>query len=249
MTANKKYSLESSVMFILLAIIIVFIACYTIDVLLLTFTAILLAIFLRTLNKLIQKVVHLPDILSVSLAIGIIIILFTLITLFMTPIISEQIQDLSNDIPSAWNKLKKTLSSTLNLDSIYSLFGKTVESLFPRGKNFLLQAANLFSTTFGLIGSVVVVIVMGIFLAYDPNTYKNGLISLIPSSKKKKAEDVINSIADILKAWIIGISTFLLKLIYSSPLKHFLNFKVSFSSERINKQFENLATCLKTKSC
>lgn len=205
MSENKNYSLVSSVIIILLTIIIVLIAWYTIDVLLLTFAAILLAIFLRTLNNLIQRVVHLPDGLSVSLVIGIIITIFTLMTILMTPLISEQIQNLSNDIPNAWNKFKQTLSSTLNLDSISSLYQKmNVQNLLPQGKNLLIQATNLFSTTFGLIGSVIVVIVMGIFFAYDPNTYKEGLISLIPSNKQKKAENVIDSIADILQSWIIG---------------------------------------------
>lgn len=205
MSENKNYSLVSSVIIILLTIIIFLIAWYTIDVLLLTFAAILLAIFLRTLNNLIQRVVHLPDGLSVSLVIGIIITIFTLMTILMTPLISEQIQNLSNDIPNAWNKFKQTLSSTLNLDSISSLYQKmNVQNLLPQGKNLLIQATNLFSTTFGLIGSVIVVIVMGIFFTYDPKTYKEGLISLIPSNKQKKAENVIDSIADILQSWIIG---------------------------------------------
>lgn len=205
MTGNKYYSLASSFIIIFFTIIIVFIAWYTIDVLLLTFAAILLAIFLRTLNNLIQRFVNLPDSLSVSLVMGIIITIFTLVTIFMTPVISEQIQNLSNDIPSAWDNLKHTLSSILNLDSIFSLYRKmNVQNLLPQGKNLLIQATNLFSSTFGLIGSVIVVIVMGVFFAYDPNTYKEGFISLIPSNKQKKAENVINSIADILELWIIG---------------------------------------------
>lgn len=205
MTVNKIYNISFSVVIVLIFSIIVFIAWYAIDVLLLTFAAILLAIFLRTLNHLIQRVIHLPDSLSMSLVIGIIITVFTLMITLLTPIISEQVKNLSNDIPSAWDKLKHILSSTLNLDSISSLYQQmNVPNLLPQGNNFLMHATNLFSTTFGLIGSVLVVIIMGIFLAYDPITYKEGFISLIPSSKQKKTENIIESIANILQWWIIG---------------------------------------------
>ena len=202
MTENKNLN---SYLITVFSIVIVLIAWYAIDVLLLTFAAILFAIFLRILNNLIKKFVHLPDILSMSLVIGIIFILFTMTTIFMTPVINEQIHNLSQDIPGAWDKFKQMLSSTLNLDSVSSIYQKlNVQNLLPHGKNFLLQAANIFSSTFGLIGSLLVVIVMGIFLAYDPKTYKEGFISLIPSSKQEKADNIIESIGDILQWWVIG---------------------------------------------
>lgn len=190
---------------IILFIIILFISWFLIDVLLLTFAAVLLAIFLRTLNNLIQRVIHLPDILSMSLVIAIILTVLMAMSIILTPIISEQIQNLSNDIPSALEEFKEILGSALNLDSISTLYQKlNIENLIPQGKTFLIQATNLFSTTFGLIGSVIFVMFMGIFFAFDPNTYKEGVISLIPPSNQKKTENTIESIGDILKWWIIG---------------------------------------------
>ncbi len=205
MILNKSYNNLSLYVTNIFLIIVAFIAWYTIDVLLLTFAAILLAIFLRTLHNLVRKVVYLPDSLSISLVLGIIITIFTIMTIFMTPIISEQTQNLSNDLPIAWDKLSKALSSTLNLDFTSSFYHKmNVQNLLPQGKNFIIQATNLFSTTFGIIGSIMVVIIMGIFLAYNPDAYIEGFISLIPPNKQKKAVNVIDSIGDILQGWIIG---------------------------------------------
>lgn len=188
MTANQNYKFipPSSVITILFISIIFLLAWYTIDVLLLTFAAILLAIFLRTLNNLIQRVAPLPDNLSMSLVIVIIITLFIVMGTLMTPTVSEQVQAISNDIPNTWDGLN------------------FLQNFLPQGNDFLLQATNLFSSTFGLIGSVLVIIVMGIFLAYDPNTYKKGFISLFPPSKQKEVGNIIKSITDILQWWIVG---------------------------------------------
>ncbi len=203
MTGEKSNNLISFIIILLASITIIIISWYAFDVLLLTFAAILLAIFLRTQNNLIKRVVQVPDSLSMSLVIGVIITIFTIVFILMVPIISEQIQSLSNDIPGAWDKFKQTLSTTLNLDSNFSLY-QNVQNFLPQGKNFLTQATNIFSSTFGLIGSFLVVIIMGIYFAFDPNTYKEGFISLIPSNNQKKARTILESIGDILQWWIIG---------------------------------------------
>ncbi len=202
MNKKQNYNIISSFIIILSITLIVFIAWHTIDILLLTFAAILLAIVLRTLNNLIQRIVHLPEILSMLLVIGIIITIVTLMIILMIPIISDQIQNLSKDIPNALDKLNQILTTDFPGSSIYRKMD--LQNLFPQGKNFLIEATNLFSTTFGLIGSMLVVIIMSIFLAYDPNTYKEGFISLIPSSKQKNARNIIESIANILQWWIVG---------------------------------------------
>ena len=119
----------------------------------------------------------------------------------MSPIISEQVQNLSNELPNAWDQLMQIL----HVEPLFSLYQKmNLQTLLPQGKNFLIQATHLFSTTFGLIGSVLVVIVMGMFLALDPLTYKEGCINLMPSNKQKKFRHFIEATADILKWWIIG---------------------------------------------
>jgi predicted PurR-regulated permease PerM len=205
MNSNQSYRLASSTIIIILIIITFLILWYTIDVLLLTFAAILLAIFLRSLNDLIRRVVPLPNILSMSLVIGIIITFLTFMTIHMYPIISEQMQTLSQEIPRAWDKLQKFFVSALNLDSIASLYQMmNIQKFLPEGNSILLQATNIFSTTFGFIGSLLVFIVMGIYLAFDPDTYKEGFIALIPSSKQKNARDIIASTNDTLQWWLIG---------------------------------------------
>ncbi|HEV8052702.1 MAG TPA: AI-2E family transporter [Parachlamydiaceae bacterium] len=201
----KNYNIVHSILIIVFTTIVIFITWYAIDILLLTFAAILLAIFLRALKNLIQRVIHVPDSLSMVLVLGVIITIFSLMTILLAPVVSDQIQNLTNDIPSAWDDLKQVLSSTLSLGPISTLYAKmNIQNLLPHGKNFLLQAANLFSTTFGLIGSVLVFLVMGIYFAFDPNAYKVGFIKLISSSKQKKVSNTLDSIADILQWWIIG---------------------------------------------
>lgn len=188
-----------------LTIILLLVVWYAIDVWLLTFAGILLSIFLRTLNSLIKIKIHLPDSWSMTLVLFILIIAIISFIGLLTPLISEQIDNLSMEIPNAWSKLQQSLSSFFNIKSISSIYHDSdLAKLFPQGKNILTQTANLFSTTFGFLGNIVVFLFIGIFLAYDPHTYQQGFLKLIPSNKRKKTKALLDNLTLTLRWWLIG---------------------------------------------
>ncbi|MBA3284699.1 MAG: AI-2E family transporter [Nitrosopumilus sp.] len=188
-----------------LTIILLLVAWFAIDVWLLTFAGILLAIFLRTLNSFIKRIIHLSDKWSMTLVLGILAITLISIIGLLTPLISEQIDNLFIEIPNAWSKLQQSLSSFFNIKSISSIYHDSdLYQFFSQRKNILIQTANLFSTTFGILGSIVVFLFIGIFLAYDPHTYQQGFMKLIPSNKRKKANALFENLTLTLRWWIIG---------------------------------------------
>jgi len=188
-----------------LTIILLLVTWYAIDVWLLTFAGMLFAIFLRTLNNLIKSKIHLSDSWSMTLVLGILAITLISVIGLLTPLISEQIDKLSIEIPNAWIKLQQSLSSFLNIKSISSIYHDSdLYQFFPQRKNILNQTANLFSTTFGFLGSIVVFLFIGIFLAYDPHTYQQGFLKLIPSNKRKNTKALFENLTLTLRWWLIG---------------------------------------------
>jgi predicted PurR-regulated permease PerM len=61
-----------------------------------------------------------------------------------------------------------------------------------------------FMTTFGGIGDIYIILLIGIFFTISPDLYKNGLIQLVPPSKRKKAREVTEHLATGLTKWLAG---------------------------------------------
>lgn len=188
-----------------LTFILLLVMWYAIDIWLITFAGILFAIFLRTLNNFIKSKIQLPDSLSMTLVLLLLAVTFISIVGFLTPLVSAQIENLSEEIPNAWSKLQQSLSSFLNTKSISSIYyDNDLYQLFPQKKDILIQTANHFSTTFGFLGSFVVFLFIGIFLAYDPHTYQQGVIKLIPPNKRKKTKALFENLTLTMRWWLIG---------------------------------------------
>lgn len=201
----QEYSMENnklifSVLVIVSLVVFLLIAWYTIDILLLTFAGILLAIFLRTLNNLIKRFISLPDSLSLTSLLILIVTFLTITISLIYPLISDQINQLYQDLPKAWNQIIQDLNPALR--SLYQRIN--LQQFMPPGRTIFAQATNLFSTTFGIIGSFLFIIFISIFLAYDPHLYTEGFIQMFPLNKQKKFRDIFDSIQNVLEWWMIG---------------------------------------------
>ncbi|MBA3237219.1 MAG: AI-2E family transporter [Parachlamydiaceae bacterium] len=202
---NLTIQIYAALGFVILTLLVLLVAWYVIDVLLLTFAGVLLAIFLRTLNNFLSKKGHLSDSVSMTLVLGGLITAIVLVIELIAPTISNQMEILFNEIPVAWIKLKQALSSSLNLKSIASIYEEiNLHQFLPQAKNVLAQTVNFFSTTFGLVGSILVFLFIGISLAYDPNTYTQGFLKFIPLNKREKAKATLDSLATTLSWWLFG---------------------------------------------
>lgn len=198
-------SIYTSLLLAILTILLLVVAWYVIEILLLTFAGVLLAIFLKTLTSFFRKNFFVSENLALGIVLtGLLAILIVLIQLIV-PTISEQLNKLGEEIPNAWTKLLEVSKSYFNIDAVYT-FSHEIDfnQLLPQGKNILIQAGNVFTTTFGLVGSFVVFIFLGVFFAVDSETYRKGFLSLMPSKKRDKTKEVLDSLTTILRWWLIG---------------------------------------------
>lgn len=202
---KTTYSIPFYIALTFLFLALFLMSWYTIDILLLTFAGILLAIFFRTLNDFFRKFTHLSDSVSLTLVLLILAAISIFAITTAAPLMSEQFGELVKEIPAAWENLKERLNSFLNLHAIDTLYSDIdFKKYLPQAQTLVLQAANLFSTTLGLVGSFFVFLFIGVLLAFDPDTYKEGLISLVPPSKQKTARETLELITVALRSWIMG---------------------------------------------
>lgn len=66
------------------------------------------------------------------------------------------------------------------------------------------RITSFFSTTFGILGNLLVLTFLTLYLAVSPGTYTSGVVTLVPPRRRDRALEVLNAIGFHLRWWLIG---------------------------------------------
>lgn len=173
------------------------------DVVFLFFAAALLAILLRAAVEFIDQRVGLGPEWSFGLVVLVAAAAFAYGGYLAGSTVLTQFNQLSADLPKASKQAREFVQQ-------YS-WGDTVLQQVPDADDFSVglanpvsSAARAFSTSFGLLGSLLVLIASALYLAASPDPYLAGLIALVPPIHRRRAHQVLAAIGTQLKSWLLG---------------------------------------------
>ena len=72
------------------------------------------------------------------------------------------------------------------------------------GGGVLRRALGWLGTAAGAVGSAVFVLVLAIYFAVDPQTYRKGLLRITPRSHRRRMRDALRRTDETLRAWLLG---------------------------------------------
>jgi predicted PurR-regulated permease PerM len=174
-----------------------------IDVLLLFFISVLIALFLRTLsNWLGERTPLSPKVALALVVIGIIALLVTGV-LLLAPSFAEQLQQLLNQIPDTIEQIERMVGRS---DAAQQILDQTppLAEILPSPSNFINELTAFFSSTIDALATVLIVVFVGIYLAIEPDVYVNGFLQLIPSARRERIHDTLKQMAHTLRAWLLS---------------------------------------------
>ncbi|MGX7709048.1 AI-2E family transporter [Methylobacterium sp. Gmos1] len=205
---------------------ILLLAWHSADTLLLIFAGILCAVFLDGLTHYLGRVVPLGH----GARLAIVSVLLALLVLGMVGLggatVAGQAQRLGQTLQQQSGTVKSWLDAR-GIDTRFLDFGKlkeasaqagTSEESRPKGPSglpspgtllsgagsVLGQASTVALAVFGAIGNVFIVVVLGLFVAADPRTYRDGLLRFVPSRQRTHAASVADDIGITLRHWLFG---------------------------------------------
>jgi len=82
--------------------------------------------------------------------------------------------------------------------------GNLVRFLFPDLHQLFGEAQSAFSVTLGGIGGVVIILLIGGFVAADPDLYQRGVLELLPARQRANTGLLLDEMAYFLRRWLIG---------------------------------------------
>src|SRR5687767_7957874 len=176
---------------------------YAIDVVLLAFIGILVAILLRAPADWLSRRSGLSERWSLTL-VG-----FTFLVLLIGGGalfgrgIAVQALALIDRIPEIVETFKRELGQT----EIGARLLALAESggMFSGGDaQFIGRGLGLIGSTFGAVANVLIVLFFAVFMAAQPQPYIHGFLFLVPRKRRKRAREVIYEVGNVLRRWLVG---------------------------------------------
>jgi predicted PurR-regulated permease PerM len=196
---------------VLLAVIVVALLLRTIDVLLVIFLAIILAVYLNAVSGFLQRRFGLPDSLGLVAAVLLTLGGLTGVIFLIIPAVASQVQDLIANLPRFLSDLDVSINRLLSrvpvlrrgvtdgttpgvlATSLNEVFGFLRGALVPYLKGGV-----------ELIIETVSVFVMALYMARNPGIYVEGVIGLIPPSRRPLGRVILYDLKLTLHAWVVG---------------------------------------------
>ncbi|MDO8900656.1 MAG: AI-2E family transporter [Phenylobacterium sp.] len=179
-----------------------------IDVLLLVFGAILVAVLLRSLANPIHRLTPLPEGLALLAAGLIIIALLSGAGWLFGATITEQVQELIEELPQSSEELQARLAQIPLADQIATQLQtfdmESARSAAGPIQSILGQVGGFAVTATVAVTNLLVVIFAGIYLAISPLKSRDGLLSLVPAGPREPLRHAMNVSGAVLQRWLLG---------------------------------------------
>jgi predicted PurR-regulated permease PerM len=184
----------------------IFLAWQAAGTLLLIFAGLLFGAFLEACTRALAPVLPIDRIWRLTIVCVLLVLATSLLLVWggtilvqqadsIIPLIGEQMQILKGQLRSLG------LTPPQDAEAPPRTLGQI---LFPNPGALFGTAYSAFNLASILLGSVVVVVFIGLFMAASPETYRRGVLSLLPRERRQRVGEVLDEMAEALRWWLIG---------------------------------------------
>jgi predicted PurR-regulated permease PerM len=172
----------------------------TFEVLLLIYAGILLAVFMRGTSNVVAKYTHLPVIMGLIILWLILIAAIIVIPWQFGPNVAADFNDLFTQIPKSIDRLRQWAGD-------WQWAQRVLNQVANGGANItstvVKHAMGIFSTVLGGLSGFLLMLVLGLYFSITPQVYVNGLIKLIPRSRRKDGREILKVAGHTLFGWVL----------------------------------------------
>jgi predicted PurR-regulated permease PerM len=191
---------DGTVMRLVLLLLVVWLLWQLRGVVLLVFGAAIVAALLRAFSDPLTRATGLSERVAVPLVAVLLLLVLALCLWALGEPLARQLQELRTALPRAWSAAREWLEK--------SAFGlKVLELGDDVTRDFVIpwaRLAGVATVATGALADVVLIVLMGVYLAVDPGLYKRGLLRLVPPARREAVGDALGRSGDGLKRWLAG---------------------------------------------
>ncbi|WP_122050128.1 AI-2E family transporter [Asaia bogorensis] len=179
------------------------------DVLMVVFAATLFAVILHGLARILRDKARMPYQLAVGLVALTILLAIAALFFFSGPQIGDQFVKLKQALITQYGQIREQMGSStwgqFALDHLpKSLGGNEAGSGPSLGAGLANSVTGILSSAFGLLGTIAVILIAGLYFALSPAIYVDGLLRLVPEGHRPEARKLLLTAGTALWSWTIG---------------------------------------------
>ena len=188
-------------------IIALFILWQIRQLLLLVFTAVVIAVALNRFVKWLENK-KLPRKLAIVIAVSSLVTFLILFIWLVVPPFSKQLQNLIEELPRVWAKIDWELASLetqlpANFPSLPTR--RDLIAQLPSLQELFSGFLGIFSNSVTAILQILLVFAIAVMMLADPPRYRRAFLSLFPSFYRRRADTILTLSESALGSWLQGI--------------------------------------------
>lgn len=170
------------------------------DLVLLAFGAVLIAVLLDALATALRRFARLPQPLALPAAVLALAAIITVATWLFGSEVAAQARTLIDQVPEAWRTLEQRLGDTALGERLLSW----VASASPDGSGVISGVRRVIVSLGNAALGIVLVLAGGIYLAAQPELYLVGTLKLVPRERRALARETLEAVGRALRLWLLG---------------------------------------------
>lgn len=182
------------------------------DVMMVIFASVLCAVVLHGLSALLVRHLRLSYAWALALVVVAVISSVVLLVWNSGPSIANEVMRLQEALRQQETALRQTMqnSPTGQLiakylpSSLGNPQGGGESSLASLGSRLAGSMTGMLGSAFGALGTILVVLIAGLYFAMSPSTYANGLLRLVPPPRRQHMRGLMIRAGRTLWAWVAG---------------------------------------------
>lgn len=172
-------------------------------VLLLIFAGVLLAVLVISFAEQLTRLPGVPHWAAVTVVLTLLIGMLALVVVLVIPLVAEEggklVTQLEKSIQQLMEWVRENADGSLPLDDL-----SAVEQQMPALGDVWSGVTGFFGTTIHVITSVAIIVVVGVFIAYSPTMYTQGVLHLVPLAHRVRAAEVMSALGHTVRCWLLG---------------------------------------------
>ena len=169
-------------------------------VLLLAFGGVLFGVLLDGLANALARHTRLPR----SAALGVVglglVAFFVGVGFLLGPSLTAQAGELSGSLTGGLDALKAQIAGIPGAGPLL----EELTTLQQSGSQIASRVAGAFSTFIGGLTNVLVILIIGVYLAANPGLYERGVLHLVRKRDRARGADVLGALGRALRGWLLG---------------------------------------------
>ncbi len=175
---------------------------FAIDVPLLFFGGVIIAVFIRSMSSPLSRLIRLPEPLSVAVVILALCGACWLAGTALAPNVAKQFDIMARQLPDAILNVETQFRKTAIGSELFSRMPSLGDML--ANAQVMTKVKGLFTVTVSMLADLFIVFFVALYLTFDPGIYIRGIVRLVPARHEVQAAELFEVMATTLRRWIAG---------------------------------------------